>query len=99
MNLHAVATSAGIEDQTTRFLKLILPGKGYLVAQLKGGKGFLKPEFFATVEELADHIKWTDATGFTVYHACASFNEPVLDPPNTPRNQRRFGRTTKNVCC
>jgi hypothetical protein len=91
---------AHIGDPTVRFFKLILPSRGHYVAsiKLKNSKGFRPSIFATTVEELSKIIEEADRDGFEVYFACASFKQPINNPTNMPRGQRRLGRTHHNVC-
>lgn len=66
MDLNAVA-----------FLRTIMPDGGWYAAFTKISEERKYNRFFATVDELAAHIASEDARGATVYHACASFNEPI----------------------
>jgi hypothetical protein len=59
------------------FLRAVLPDGGWYAAFSKVNEQRKYNRFFATIEELAAHIALEDARGITVYHACASFNEPV----------------------
>jgi hypothetical protein len=54
------------------FLKHILPDEGWYAAFILETKTHI---WCHTVEALADHITRTDASGQTVYHACASFKK------------------------
>ena len=84
------------DDLAVRFFKLILPRTGHLVAAIKGQKGFL--HFFADApEQLWKIVKEHDRRGCEAYFACASFKQPLNDPPGTKPIDRRYGRTFPNV--
>jgi hypothetical protein len=91
---------AHIDDLLVRFFELVLPSQGHYVAaiKLKNGKGLQPSIFAATLEELAKIVEEADRDGFEVYFACASFKQPLNNPTNMPRGQRRLGRTHHNVC-
>lgn len=58
---------------TLGFFKAVLPAEGYKVlAEFEGGK-VKQHHFFGTHEELAKAALELDASGRTVYHACAAF--------------------------
>jgi Virulence-associated protein E len=89
---------APAENISVRFLKLILPERGYYIAAVKrpGGKGGFKPSIFAaSIEELWSAIEEHDRNGWETYHACASFKEALSDPPGA--TQKRLGRTQANA--
>jgi hypothetical protein len=94
MDVHPADTVA----IATRFLELILPPTGhYAIAAMNPRGVFKSTEFADTIEDIVDAIFEGDRNGFTVFHACAAVREAVNDPPNTPRNARRFGRTRHNT--
>src|SRR5437870_4534140 len=86
-------------DQTAcAFLALILPEQGPYAAFIVETASKRKYVVFAsTIAELWEIIKAADAAGHTAYHACAAYKEARRDPRNTPRGQRRYGRTKHNV--
>jgi hypothetical protein len=88
-----------IDNIAVRFLKLVLPEQGYYIAAIKHHKanGFRKGEFADTIEELASINAERDRDGLECYFALASFKEPLNDPPGTPANQKRLGRTKRNA--
>ena len=62
--------------ETERFLRLILPPEGwYCAAVFEPRHKVPKHYWFKTVEELAAFMLEQDATGKTVYHACASYKK------------------------
>lgn len=89
---------APADNISVRFLKLILPDRGYYIAAVKrpGGKGGFKPSIFAAnIEDLWSALQEHDRNGWETYHACASFKEALSDPPGA--TQKRLGRTHANA--
>jgi hypothetical protein len=87
------------DNIAVRFLRLILPEQGYYAVAIKNprSKGFKPTEFAASIEELGKIIADNDRDEYVVYHACASFNEALNDPPGTAAREKRFGRTQRNA--
>jgi predicted P-loop ATPase len=86
-------------DIGLRFLWRILPAQGYYIAAIKDprSKRFRASEFASTPEGLWRLLQENDRNGFETYHACASFREPLNDPPGSAREDRRLGRTHHNA--
>src|SRR3974377_937562 len=76
----------------TTFLDHVLPKIGYRIAYVVNDKKKFNA-FFKTNLELAQALIRWDNSGFTVYHACASFT--VNQHNNKPHHD--FGRTQRNV--
>jgi Virulence-associated protein E len=90
---------APIDNNSLRFLELVLPNGGHYIAALKrpAGKGFARSVFALTLQDLWNTIEAADRDGFETYHACASFKEALNDPQGTPDGQKRLGRTKQNI--
>jgi Family of unknown function (DUF5906) len=87
---------APADNISVRFLKLILPEQGYYITWVKR-RGRNLNIFASSVEELWSEIEDRDRDAWETYHACANFNKNEHDRPDTPRAQRRLGRTHYNV--
>lgn len=63
------------------FLKAVLPEQGYLCAAIQyvgsDGEKKLRHVFCSSHEELAEVLLREDRAGNTVYHACASYEQPT----------------------
>jgi RecA-family ATPase len=88
------------DDTAYAFLERILPEQGPYAAFITEKEPKRKYVVFAsTIGALWEIIKAADAAGHTAYHACAAYKEARRDPRDTPRAQRRYGRTKHNVRC
>ena len=83
-------------SETLEFLRLILPKSGFLCAVTIIDCQW-RHKFFENVDSLADYIVNQDKKGLEVYHACASYKNGQMDVSNTPKPDRKFGRTHRNV--
>jgi hypothetical protein len=87
------------DDIALKFLKLILPARGYYIAAIKsaGAKGFRPSIFTSSPEDLLSAAENADRDGLEVYFAPASFREALNDGPSVSAGDRRLGRTKHNV--
>jgi hypothetical protein len=92
-----VAFRQTTDDAACHFLQLILPEQGPYIAWIKTSDGRKYNVFASTISELWSIIKSANDAGHAAYHACANFDEARHDPVGTPRSQRQYGRTKRNV--
>ncbi len=84
-------------DETTEFLRCVLPADGYYIAVVLDGTRRAQI-VCSTIEELARVVLANDQAGRTVYHACASFKDPQgVVNEKTQKTEKRSHQNVKNL--